>query len=79
VTVVVRPEHARLAADGEGLPGTVETTVYLGTDTHFHLRLAGGEPFIVRQQSSRGAEAGFDAGTPVRVKIAAGVAQVLRD
>ena len=40
VTVVVRPEHAGLARDpdGAGSPAIVENAVYVGTDTHYHLR-----------------------------------------
>ena len=34
------------------LSGRLENVVYFGTDTHYHLRLEGGEAFIVRQQNS---------------------------
>ena len=54
VTVVVRPSMRSwsTAARGAMLAGTVENIVYFGTDTHFHVRLDDGEPFIVRQQNS---------------------------
>ncbi|MBL8583284.1 MAG: ABC transporter ATP-binding protein [Rhizobiaceae bacterium] len=81
VAIVVRPEHAVLARPDEGgqLRGTVENVVYSGTDTHFHVRLDGGNPFVVRSQNRRGTEAAFAAGDPVAVRIQDGAAQVLRD
>ncbi|THF57392.1 ABC transporter ATP-binding protein [Ollibium composti] len=81
VTIVVRPEHAQLAAaNGDAsLSGTVENVVYLGTDTHFHLRLDDGSPFIVRRQNSRGGGEGLTQGSRARVLIGADAAQVLKD
>ncbi len=81
VTVVVRPEHAQLAAadGGAALQGTVENVVYLGTDTHFHLRLDDGVPFIARRQNARGGADSFAAGSRAGVVIGGDAAQVLRD
>ncbi len=81
VTIVVRPEHAQLSAasPGASLLGTVENVVYLGTDTHFHLRLADGEHFIVRRQNSRGAGDGIVQGGKVGILIGGDAAQVLKD
>ena len=79
VTVVVRPEHARLVKGDATLSGTLENVVYFGTDTHFHIRLDSGEAFIVRQQNLRGAEAGFATGEKVGIAVGADSAQVLRD
>ncbi|HEV7251506.1 MAG TPA: ABC transporter ATP-binding protein [Mesorhizobium sp.] len=78
-TVVVRPEHAQAVREGGDLRGRVENTVYFGTDTHIHLRLDDGTPFIVRQQNRRGADCGFAPGEPVGVVVAPEAAQVLRD
>ena len=81
VTVVVRPEHADLVKPGEkaDLWGKLETVVYFGTDTHYHVLLDGGEPFIIRQQNSRGGGVGFAAGDAVGVLLEQHAAQVLRD
>ncbi len=79
VTVVVRPEHARAVKTGGHLTGVVENVVYFGTDTHIHIRLAGGEAFMVRQQNARAQSCGFSVGDAVGVEIAADAAQVLRD
>ncbi len=81
VSLVVRPEHADLAKAGSkaDLWGKVENVVYFGTDTHFHLRLDGGTPFIIRQQNSRGGGMGFTAGDAVGVLLEPHAAQVLRD
>ncbi|OQM77109.1 ABC transporter ATP-binding protein [Manganibacter manganicus] len=81
VTVVVRPEHAQLvAADFDSsMPGTIENIVYLGTDTHFHLRLDGGEAFVVRRQNSPNAASTFEKGARVGILIGSTAAQILRD
>jgi spermidine/putrescine transport system ATP-binding protein len=81
ITVVVRPEHAQVvAADVEAcVPGTVENVVYLGTDTHFHLRLDSGESFVVRRQNSRDTASVFEKGARAGVLIGSDAAQILRD
>ena len=81
VTIVVRPEHARVVSAGtkSALSGIIENIVYLGTDTHFHVKLADGSLFIVRQQNSRSGPCGFDKGESVGVDIASDVAQILKD
>jgi spermidine/putrescine transport system ATP-binding protein len=79
--VVVRPEHADLvtAGDRADLRGRLENVVYFGTDTHFHVMLDGGTPFIVRQQNSRSGAKGFAPGDAVGVLLEEHAAQVLRD
>jgi spermidine/putrescine transport system ATP-binding protein len=81
VTIVVRPEHAQLSTAGSSasLSGMVENIVYLGTDTHFHLRLADGEPFIVRRQNSRVVGDGIVQGGKVGILVGGDAAQVLKD
>ena len=77
-TVVVRPEHAVLAAPGEGvIAGEVETVIYFGTDTHFHIRTGEGATFIVRQQNRRGDAAVAQRGEAVSIHLPPGVATVL--
>jgi spermidine/putrescine transport system ATP-binding protein len=78
-TVVVRPEHAKLMKVPTDLSGIVENIVYFGTDTHIHVRLDGGEPFIVRQQNTRSAGCGFETGEKVGIRIGDNAAQVLKD
>jgi spermidine/putrescine transport system ATP-binding protein len=81
VTIVVRPEHASIQArPGEGaLKGTLENIVYFGTDTHFHIKLAAGPDFIIRQQNRHGVTEDFRTGMPVGVEIGENAAQVLKD
>jgi spermidine/putrescine transport system ATP-binding protein len=81
VTIVIRPEHARIAQpDAKAtLQGVVETVVYLGTDTHFHLRLDDGRIFILRQQNSRTEECGFTKDDRVGIVTAGDAAQILKD
>jgi len=79
VTIVVRPEHARAVQAGGQLSGTVENVIYFGTDTHIHVKLDGGETFMVRQQNSRTQSCGFQVGDRAGIEIASDAAQVLRD
>jgi spermidine/putrescine transport system ATP-binding protein len=81
VTVVVRPEHAYLAQASAKAPlmGVLENAVYFGTDTHYHVKLADGSVFIVRQQNSRSGENGFETGANVGIAFEDDAAQVLRD
>ena len=81
VTIVVRPEHAQVVADGgrPALRGVVENIVYLGTDTHFHVRLEDGPAFIVRQQNSKSGPCGFSKDECVGITISDNVAQILKD
>ena len=78
-TLMVRPEHAKLIKSPGDLTGTIETIVYFGTDTHIHVRLDGGEAFIVRQQNSRSASCGFETGAKVGISIGDDAAQLLKD
>ena len=79
VTVVVRPEHARLVKQGGAISGTLENVVYFGTDTHYYVRPdSGGDTFIVRQQNTRDG-ATFTAGERIGIAISDDAAQVLRD
>jgi spermidine/putrescine transport system ATP-binding protein len=80
VTVVIRPENARIvAAKGAAITGTVEHVVYFGTDTHVHLKLADGAPFIVRQQNISGQGVAIQAGERAGLAIAPEAARIIRD
>ncbi len=81
VTVVVRPEHARMVPPGAtaSLEGTVENAVYLGTDTHFHLRIDDGTMFVVRRQNGPEDIVGLSVGERAGVAISPHAAQVLRN
>jgi len=81
VSIVVRPEHAQIVKAGPDahLTGALENTVYFGTDTHFHIRLDGGERFILRRQNSNSAGATPQNGTNVGIRIDDRAAQILKD
>lgn len=83
ISLTVRPERADLTpltADGDGLAGCVETIVYVGTDTTYHVRLADGRTiFTVRLQNREGAARRFAEGDAVRIAIPPGAVQVLAD
>lgn len=82
VTVMVRPEHARLLAKGgtelSTLSGQLEGVVYFGTDTYFNVRLSDGSLFTVRQQNRPGEEGSFFKGEPVGVDVPIPAIRVLR-
>ena len=79
VTVVVRPEHARLVRGEAAINGVVENVVYFGTDTHYHVRSDDGGAFTVRRQNARGGDGDFARGDRVGIAIADDAAQVLKD
>ncbi len=63
--LAVRPEKARLGRPGEGdnaIPATIEETLYAGDVTKVILRLATGEPAIVKLSSDDG-EMSLEPGT----------------
>jgi spermidine/putrescine transport system ATP-binding protein len=82
VTVMVRPEHARLiqpgAADDANVKGVLEDIIYFGTDTYFNLRLSDGAIFTVRQQNRPGEESGAVKGSEIGAAFPASAIRVLR-
>ncbi|SPH18446.1 Spermidine/putrescine import ATP-binding protein PotA [Defluviimonas aquaemixtae] len=81
VTLAIRPEHLRLT-DREGeraLLATVSHSVYFGTDSHVHLRLADNTELIARLQMDAEGAGGPDPGAAVGVAFAPGAVQVLED
>jgi spermidine/putrescine transport system ATP-binding protein len=82
ITVMVRPEHARLvnAAVGEQplLEGTLTDIIYLGTDTYFNVKLADGEVFTVRQQNRPGEESDRRSGEAAGIAFPPGAVRLLR-
>jgi spermidine/putrescine transport system ATP-binding protein len=53
--------------------------VFFGTDTHYHLKLPDGTPFIVRQQNTNLAQPLFKQGQTAGISLAPGALRVLRD
>ncbi|MCP1607881.1 ABC transporter ATP-binding protein [Pseudomonas citronellolis] len=78
VTLAIRPERTELAQDGE-LEGVVETVVYVGTDTVYHLKVAGTPGFRVRQQNRQGAVGAHEPGARVRVRVPGDAIRVLAE
>jgi len=82
VTVMVRPEHARLvnpAGAGDAIvKGVLEDIIYFGTDTYFNLRLSDGAIFTVRQQNRPGEESGAVKGSEIGAAFPASAIRVLR-
>ncbi|ELO1024079.1 TPA: ABC transporter ATP-binding protein [Pseudomonas aeruginosa] len=78
VTLAIRPERTELTADGQ-LEGVLENIVYVGTDTVYHLNVAGQPGFRVRQQNRDGARCPHSPGAKVRVRIPAAAIRVLAE
>jgi len=81
VTAAIRPEHASLTDVGDEaiFQGTLETIVYMGTDTHYHVCLDDGSLFIVRSQNLRDEDEVFRSGQSVGVTFREDAVQVLKD
>jgi spermidine/putrescine transport system ATP-binding protein len=79
VTIVVRPEHACLVADGGALSGILGDVVYSGTDTHFHVQLDVGGSFVVRQQNAGSEDALYAVGDRVAIAVGDEAVQILKD
>ncbi|MEM9765519.1 MAG: ABC transporter ATP-binding protein [Pseudomonadota bacterium] len=80
VTAAVRPEHARLVAEGEGdLSATLESLTFFGTDTLCHCRLADGTGFTARVQNAEPDGQLMAEGATVGLRLAPGAVQVLAD
>ena len=82
VTVMVRPEHARLVDNGGGeaavVSGPLTNVVYFGTDTYFHIGLSDGTNFTVRQQNRPGLPGGPKQGQTVGAAFPPSAIRVLR-
>ena len=81
VTAVVRPEYAQLVAGSDDvgdLQGVLENIVYLGTDTHYHVRLPDETTFVTRSQNQCKVAEAFRAGQSVSVVFKPESLQVLR-
>ena len=81
VTVVVRPEYTQIFSrsnDTGDLQGVLENIVYLGTDTHYHIRLPDESMFVTRSQNQCKVKEAFKAGQPVNVVFKPESVQVLR-
>ena len=80
-TLAIRPEHVRLVPDGTAgaLPATVAGVVYMGTDSHLHLVLGGGETLIARVPADPAGGGAPPEGARVGVAFAPGAVQLLED
>ena len=82
VTAVVRPEYSKLIPDpaGEGdLKGVLKDIVYLGTDTHYHIRLPDKTTFVTRRQNRLEDTEEFKVGQSISIAFKPNSLQVLRD
>ena len=81
VTVVVRPEYTQIFSGSNGesqLQGVLENIVYLGTDTHYHIRLPDETMFVTRSQNQCNVTEAFTAGQPVSIVFKPESVQMLK-
>ena len=81
VTLAIRPEQVAIADTAEAgiLQGELQDAVYIGTDTHYRIRLAGDNLFTVRVQNARGRSQSFQPGERIGVRLDPANVQLLRD
>ena len=79
VTLVIRPEQARLVEDGPAdLDAQVESATFFGTDTHVQLRLSDGQGFVLRRQNVAHMDEP-EPGASVGLRLSPGALRVLRN
>ncbi|MCY1282551.1 Vitamin B12 import ATP-binding protein BtuD [compost metagenome] len=78
ITLAIRPERTSLDEQGN-LAGEIDNVVYVGTDTVYHLNIAGQSGFRVRQQNRNGALNAYSAGEKVRVQVPSEAIRVLTE
>jgi len=82
VAVAIRPEKVSLGQTGldNSFQGRVDEVVYIGTDTHYRVRLPGGQALRARQQNSHSESQPLAAvGDEVTVGFATAAARVLAE
>ncbi len=80
LTLAIRPERASLAPPGDpGLAGIVEQIVYEGTDTTYHVLIAGGLRLRLREQNREGSRPRVGTGERVAVALPAAAIRVLAE
>ena len=82
VTVMIRPEHARLVSSASSetavVSGPLTDVIYFGTDTYYNIKLADGAIFTVRQQNRPGEEGNLVVGNQTGAAFSANAIRVLR-
>ncbi|MBT8444805.1 MAG: ABC transporter ATP-binding protein [Gammaproteobacteria bacterium] len=81
VTLAIRPEQIRLSDQPEGasLQGVLLDAVYIGTDTHYRIRLGNDDLFTVRVQNTRGRSQQYQSGDRIGILLDPVTVQLLRD
>ena len=79
----MRPEKLRLNApleDGNNLKGVAEEIIYIGTDTQYTVRFAGGQKVRVRQQNMTRADKSLaNTGDEVAVSFTQTASRILTE
>ena len=81
VTLAIRPEQVSLTAQPEdaSLQGVLEDAVYIGTDTHYRIKLGNDELFTARVQNARGRSQQYRPGERIGIALDPANVQLLRD
>ena len=82
VSLSVRPEKVRLTPPGDGpavLEGSIERPIYLGTDTHYRVRVDESFAMLVRVQNAHGGAHAVQVGDRVALEFDPGAIVMLAD
>lgn len=78
--MLIRPERILINKVKDGMEAVVETAVYLGTDTHYSVRLLKGDlGILVRVQNTDHSQSNYAVGDRVFIHIPEGAARLLVD
>lgn len=67
ILISVRPEEFQINFSGEGLPGIIKSSVFLGLNTHYFVEMANGQEVEVIQDQDK--QAIIADGTPVNLTL----------
>jgi spermidine/putrescine transport system ATP-binding protein len=83
VTLAIRPEKVRIATNGgpgeNRVAGRVEQLIYIGSESHYYVRVGDDQLFTVYTMNARSGTREFEEGEQVTLELPAGALIVLED
>ncbi|MGL5433900.1 MAG: ABC transporter ATP-binding protein [Lachnospiraceae bacterium] len=67
VSVSIRPEEFYISTSGEGIPGVIKSSTFLGTSMHYQVEIETGEHVMIVEESKE--EDTLGAGNSIRLRI----------
>lgn len=72
ITVTIRPENLIVSSEGDGLPGRVISSSYLGAVARYHLHLEGQSDEVIADEHAPSGDRLYQPGDAVRVRLREG-------